>query len=101
MRRLYEARRGVLAGALERRLGDRIAFSLPVGGMALWAHFPGTDVEALAARCAERGLVFQTAKRFTFDGKKRPFARLGYAAETEARLERAVEILAGALDRAR
>ena len=99
MRRLYEARRRTLAAALERRLEGRVSFTLPVGGMALWARFPGVDVEALATRCAEQGVVFQTAKRFTFDGKKRPYARLGYAAEPEARLERAVEIIAAALDR--
>ncbi len=97
MRRLYEGRRRALAAALEQRLGGRVSFTLPVGGMALWAHIPGCDVEALAARCAERGVVFQTAKRFTFDGKRRPYARLGFAAEPEARLDRAVDIIATAL----
>lgn len=97
MRRLYQVRRGALVSALEAHLASRVVFTLPVGGMAVWAELPGIDVDDWAARCEQRGVVFQTARRFTFDGKKRPFVRLGFAGETEARIHRAVELMARAL----
>ena len=99
MRRLYQVRRGALVGALTAHLGDHLSFELPVGGMALWAHARGVDVDAWAARCGARGVVLQTARRFTFDAKRRPYLRLGFAAEPEARIQRAVEIMAACLSR--
>lgn len=97
MRRLYQIRRGALAAALADHLGERLVFRQPVGGMALWAHAPGVDADAWAARCEARGVVFQTARRFTFDGKRRPYVRLGFAAEPEARLVKAAEVMAACL----
>ncbi len=89
MRRVYCARREVLTAALERELGERISFATPRGGMAIWARVHDCDVESWARACAERGVIFQTAKRFTFDGRVARAVRLGFAAETEARLSRA------------
>ncbi len=96
MRRLYETRRKALAGALEAHLSKTLSFTLPKGGMALWARVHGVEIEAWAAACEARGVVFQTAKRFTFDGRKRQFVRLGFAGEPEARLERAARKMAEA-----
>jgi GntR family transcriptional regulator/MocR family aminotransferase len=64
--------------------------------MALWARVHGVEIEAWAAACEARGVVFQTARRFTFDGRKRQFVRLGFAGEPEARLERAARKMAEA-----
>ncbi len=97
MRRLYEARRSVLVQALERHFGDSLSFTLPKGGMAVWGRLHGADIEAFAAACEARGVLFQTAKRFTFDGRKRPYLRIGFAGEPEARLEKAVRRMAEAL----
>lgn len=101
MRRVYEARRAALAAALTAHLGARASFVVPAGGMALWVHVPGVDVDAWAAECAERGVVFQTARRFTFDGAPRPYVRLGFAAEPEARLRVAIKRMAEVLARLR
>jgi GntR family transcriptional regulator/MocR family aminotransferase len=101
MRRVYQARRDALVSALGARLAARLVFEVPRGGMALWAHAPGVDVEALRERTEARGVSFTTAARYAFDRRPRPFVRLGFAALTEAELERAVRVLADAWPGAR
>jgi GntR family transcriptional regulator/MocR family aminotransferase len=96
MRRIYQARRDVLAESLKARFGDRIRFALPAGGMALWAEVDA-DVEGWSLRARDKGVWFFPAKRFSFDGKSRPFARLGFAALTESELREAVRRMQSAL----
>jgi GntR family transcriptional regulator/MocR family aminotransferase len=94
-RRVYEARRSALVEALEKHLGSALSFELPSGGMALWCRAAeGIDVDAWAARALERGLCLQTGKRFAFDGRRRPFLRLGFAGVNEAEIAEAVRRLA-------
>ncbi len=98
VRRVYQARRGVLAEALGRRLGSVLSFPLPAGGMALWARVDeAVDVDAWAERALEKGVAFFPGRRFAFDGRRRPFVRLGFAALGEEELEEAVRRMAAAL----
>jgi GntR family transcriptional regulator/MocR family aminotransferase len=98
MRHLYEERRGVLLDALRRSLGDVLSFREPAGGLAVWARARGrVPVETWAARALDRGVVVQTAKRFSFDGNTRPYLRLGYARLDPGELRTAVSRLALAL----
>jgi GntR family transcriptional regulator/MocR family aminotransferase len=90
MRRAYLGRRNAFIAALEATFGDRLNFDVPRGGMALYAHARGVDVEAWSRVLAERRVYIQTAKHFAFDGRARPYVRLGYGALDVAELERAV-----------
>lgn len=92
-RRVYRARRDVLVRALEDGLGDTLSFRVPSGGMALWARARGVDVDAWAGRAARAGLILHSAKRFAFDGRPRPYVRLGYASLDERELGEAVRRL--------
>jgi len=95
MRRVYMARRAALAGALRERLGSMLEFSVPPGGMALWARAErGIDVDAWAARALERGVQVHTERRFAFDGRPSRHVRLGFAALDERELRSAVTKLA-------
>jgi GntR family transcriptional regulator/MocR family aminotransferase len=95
MRRVYRERRDVFAEALRAKLGGALEFNIPSGGMALWARAArGIDVEAWAERAAKKQVLVHTARRFTFDGKEKPFLRLGYSPLEPAQLRRAVDILA-------
>jgi GntR family transcriptional regulator/MocR family aminotransferase len=101
-RRIYQARRDALTDALTARLGRVLEFQSPTGGIGLWATVdPAVDVERWVERAAERGVVFQPGRRFTFDGRALPNARLGFAALDEDELSEAVRLLSSALPAAR
>lgn len=96
MRRVYLARRDFFVQALRETFGDVLRFEVPRGGMALWAQVRGIDVDAWAARAAERGVYVQTARRFTFDRRPRAAMRLGFGALDERELAQAIGVLAKA-----
>jgi GntR family transcriptional regulator/MocR family aminotransferase len=97
-RTAYRERRDVLAGAMQRELGGILSFRVPAGGTALWARVDAAvDVERWLERALARGVDFQTARTFTFDGRTRPFARFGFAPLEPAELRRAVARLREAL----
>jgi GntR family transcriptional regulator/MocR family aminotransferase len=97
-RAAYAERRGVLADALGRALGEVVSFALPPGGTALWARVDArVDVERWLERARRAGVDFQTGRSFTFDGRSRPFARFGFACLEPEELRRAVARLKAAL----
>jgi GntR family transcriptional regulator/MocR family aminotransferase len=94
-RRVYQVRRGVLGEQLQRRLGDVLSFKLPSGSMAIWAHVTtGVDCDRWGERALERKVAIRTARSFAFDGRPRPFVRIGFAALDERELADAVRLLA-------
>jgi GntR family transcriptional regulator/MocR family aminotransferase len=96
-RRIYRARRDVLAAALAERMGGRIRFDSPAGGLALWLQCVEVSAEAWAGRAAAAGLALLPGTRFVL-GRAAPQAlRLGYAALDEGQIVRAVDILARSL----
>ncbi len=94
LRRVYQARRDVLSGALEARLSSVLTHRKPAGGMALWATVRGgIDADAWQAGALRAGLLFQCGRTFSFDGRSTPHLRLGFAIADERELERATDIL--------
>jgi GntR family transcriptional regulator/MocR family aminotransferase len=94
-RRMYHARRDLLGEQLRRRLGGLLSFELPSGSMAIWAGVaPELDCDRWAERALERKVAFRPARHFAFDGRSRPFVRLGFAALDERELIEAVKVLA-------
>jgi GntR family transcriptional regulator/MocR family aminotransferase len=93
-RKVYLARRDRLVELLEKAFGDEMDVRVPSGGTALLVGIsPRIDVNELVRRAAERGLGLQSSARFAFDGKPRPFLRLGFALLDERELARAVAVL--------
>jgi GntR family transcriptional regulator/MocR family aminotransferase len=99
MRRIYHRRRDALADALSRTFGDRVAFTVPSGGMALWVEVaPPLDPVRWLARATERGVVFQPGRDFALAPCVVRAARFGFAACSEAELATAVRKLAEAAE---
>lgn len=92
-RRIYQARRDHLLEALRRHTGDCLSIRVPTGGMALWARTQGIDADAWAKRALSHGVVVLPARRFAFDGRARPFLRLGFASLNERELSEAARRL--------
>jgi GntR family transcriptional regulator/MocR family aminotransferase len=97
IRREYRARRDMLVAALRRWLPDSLTFDVPAGGIALWVKAaPGFDIDEWAQRAHARGAVIVTAKAFSVSGRRRPFARLGFASLNRDELSEGVRLLAAA-----
>jgi GntR family transcriptional regulator/MocR family aminotransferase len=96
-RRVYAERREVLANSLRRCFGGEVEFTVPAGGMALWVRLPaGVDVGAWARCSVERGVSWYPGRRYAFDGRSLPFARLSFAWLNERELPEAVRRMAAA-----
>jgi GntR family transcriptional regulator/MocR family aminotransferase len=94
-REIYRGRRDALCDALAGRLGGRLHFEVPRGGLAVWAR-TSCDPEAWLSNALSRGIAFAPGRRYTYGGKRIPFARIGYAALDERELRAAVQTLAAA-----
>jgi len=99
-RRLYAARREALASALRAELAGALEFRQAPGGMAFWCRVAaGIDPAGWADRALAAGVAVQAGHLFAFDGRPRPFLRLGFGRHDERELAEAVRRLATALPR--
>lgn len=102
VRRAYAERRDLLATLLERELGSAVEFTLPSGGLAIWAKFKGPGgVDAFVRRARERGVLLQAGQHFTFDRRSLEALRIGFPALNPDELKRALKILSAVLKEAR
>lgn len=98
LRERYRNQCQALQDALRDRLGDRIAFHAPEGGMFLWARLQdGTATAALMPRALAAGMAFVPGNAFSVQEPHRSGLRLSFATEGPAALSEAVRRLASAL----
>ncbi len=101
-KRVYTERRERLAALLTSRFGSVLSFQLPSGGTAIWAKVAAdVAVDAWAAHAAALGLVLQPGRMFAFDGKARPFLRIGFAQHEEREVREAIRRMEAALGASR
>jgi GntR family transcriptional regulator / MocR family aminotransferase len=94
MRVVYQARRDALARQLTARLGDTLEFSIPPGGISIWAKLRRPiHLDVWLARARARGVSVMPGATYCFDGHEPGALRLVFARFTEAELTRAVELL--------
>jgi DNA-binding transcriptional MocR family regulator len=91
-REVIRIRRGALADALDARLPDW-RYSLPAGGLFLWAELPAPIATGLALEAAARDLQLSPGPRFAAAGLLERYVRLPFTL-APWQLERAVSILA-------
>jgi GntR family transcriptional regulator/MocR family aminotransferase len=98
VKRIYHSRRDLLADLLRGMPGAPLSFDVPAGGTALWVRMAASrDVDEWASAALTQGVAILTARTFAFDGRRRPFARIGYAYVNEPEIRLAVERLTAAL----
>ncbi len=99
LRRRYGNQSRVLQEALRRRLGDRLAFCAPDGGMFLWARLTDeTDTATLLPRALRAGMAYVPGAAFAVEARHPQGLRLSFATAPPEAITRAVEALAGALE---
>jgi GntR family transcriptional regulator/MocR family aminotransferase len=98
LRRTYAARRERFAALLHTHLGSALQFTLPPGGITIWARVADDiHLDRWLARAEQRGVKVVAAKALALDHRPRPFIRLAFAQYSEPELGEAVRLLAGAL----
>jgi GntR family transcriptional regulator/MocR family aminotransferase len=94
MRSVYRSRRDFLAAALRRELGEALRFSVPTGGMGVWAEADdGLDVDRWETLAREEGTSFYPGSAFALDMKPRTALRLGFSNLDESEILEAVRRL--------
>lgn len=93
-RRIYHARRDLMARLLQERLADDAQFALPAGGLAIWLRLnEGLSAETWAANAAKLGLSVMPGIHFDLETARPAEAfRLGFAGLDERELNRAIDI---------
>ncbi len=100
VRREYRVRRDTIVTALREHLGDRVAFDVPAGGIALWVKAKkGLDVEKWASAARHSGALVVTGAAYALDRRPQPFMRLGFASLDAGELQEGVRRLATACPR--
>lgn len=92
--RTYHARRDHFCELLTSELAHSVQFTIPDGGMAVWATFDSAiDMDRLAERAEREGLFLSNGVSHNPPGQRLNATRLGFASSTEEELERSVAVL--------
>ena len=102
VRQVYAQRAQAMGAALQRELGDAIAFTQPQGGLFFWARLTGAggkqrDASAFAKRAIEQGVAFVPGAPFYAANPDASALRLSFATADVAKIEEGVARLAKAL----
>ncbi|MBU3740379.1 MAG: PLP-dependent aminotransferase family protein [Rhodoferax sp.] len=105
VRPVYAQRARAMGSALQRELGDAIAFVPPQGGLFIWARLTGahgtlSDGAELARRAIARGVAFVPGAPFFASQADASTLRLSFATMDTARIEEGVARLGSALRQA-
>lgn len=91
VRAIMRERRDAVVDALGREFGDRLAFDVPDGGLAIWCSTrPPIDTAAWARRAARLGVELQPEAEFQADEGRGTRLRIGFARHTAGELRTAL-----------
>lgn len=99
IRQAYRQKCHTMAQLMEQELGDHIGFSLPKGGLFLWARFhqPTVNTTAWLQETLKQGVVFVPGEYFFADKPDHSTFRLSFATASEDQMQEAVARLRRAL----
>jgi DNA-binding transcriptional MocR family regulator len=102
VRQIYAERAQVMANALQRELGDAIAFNAPQGGMFFWASLTGANGKSVnaaefAKRAIDKGVAFVPGAPFYAHDADLSTLRLSFATADVANIEEGIARLGQAL----
>ncbi|MHA4811721.1 MocR-like pyridoxine biosynthesis transcription factor PdxR [Flavitalea flava] len=91
--KIYRERRDYFCDLLTQQIGNKISFSKPDGGLAIWARFhPNYPLPAISARASSLGLFMNDGRYY--NGKENYNGlRLGFASLQPKEMDQIIEIL--------
>jgi GntR family transcriptional regulator/MocR family aminotransferase len=99
IRKVYRERRDFVSDYLKQELAAYISFTLPIGGMSIWAKYQdvqSSDVSAIAAR---KGLFICDVTKHNYRNKQVNAFSLGFASMSVQELEHCLAIFGSAVKR--
>ncbi len=96
---IYRARRDAMVDAIEEFFPQGTTFTVPQGGLFLWATLPGVvDTSDLLARALEKDVAFVPGRGAFLDGSGSSSMRLNFSAMGEDRIREGVRRIGEAVD---
>ncbi|MGK6350965.1 PLP-dependent aminotransferase family protein [Parapedobacter sp. DT-150] len=93
---VYRERRDYFSGLLAEELDGKVQFTIPEGGLSLWAQFDRRiDLAKLAVDARRKGLYISDGAPHRYPSYDEHAIRLGFASSTKDALEESVGILKG------
>ncbi len=90
--KLYRERRDSFCELLKDKIGDKISFKIPEGGMSVWTKF-NVDLKRVAEKAGAKGLAMSDGAIYNGPNINYNASRLGFASLNFKEQERAIEIL--------
>jgi len=98
---VYKERRDFFCGLLQEELKGIAEFSIPEGGMSVWAKFNrSVNLENLSVEALRKGLFISDGKAHQYPGSRLNSIRLGFASSSLPELEKSVKIIRGIIRKA-
>lgn len=95
---VYRRKRDLVLAALEKYMPEGISWTRPSGGMFIFMTLPdGFDTTAFSDTALSKGVAYIPGKMFFTDSRGANTMRLNFSFMEESKLEKGVEILAGAI----
>jgi GntR family transcriptional regulator/MocR family aminotransferase len=91
--KIYHERRDHFCAMLTDKLGDRVSFKVPDGGMSVWVKFKDADVKQVSINAGKKGLIMSDGRVYNLY-KNYNATRLGFASLNLKEQEKALDILA-------
>lgn len=92
--KLYHERRDHFCALLEERLGDKVRFLQPDGGMAVWVQFNKKySLPKIAALAAGKGLLMKDGTFYNTSGVNYNALRMGFASLDKEQMEKGFGVL--------
>jgi 2-aminoadipate transaminase len=99
IRDLYGGRQYMMVTALREAFGTHIHFTVPQGGMFLWAGIDGvSETNDLLTYASERGVVFVPGEFFYANNQRTDGLRLSFSNTNEAMIAEGVRRLSAAIE---
>ena len=102
VRKVYGERAAAMGDALERELGDAVAFEQPQGGLFFWARLTGEggklkDAGEFARKAIEQGVAFVPGAPFYASNPDKAAFRLSFATADVSKIEEGMKRLGRAI----
>lgn len=93
VRQAYGERARLMVRAMREHFPSEVQFTVPEGGMFLWARAPGVNTTELLQRAVERKVAFVPGEPFFALGGGEDTMRLSYSSSTPEQIERGIRTL--------